>query len=135
MKMSINGVTLQEAKEVLVKVREIERRHPTDLIYVNIKDSEDSPVDEMRQILKQVFPRVKDEKPVFLSSDDYKEFEVLDLIGQTVFSKDPREVEEAEMIKLTIPVPVGTVMVALRAWGPKLMLWPVPPSTKMVDQY
>ena len=52
----LNGLTIQEIREVLAKVREIEQRHPEDLIFVYIRGLEDKSVEETLQILKKVFP-------------------------------------------------------------------------------
>ena len=53
----ISGLTLQEIKEVVVKVREIEQRHPEDMIFIYLRGLEDKSVEETLQILKEVFPK------------------------------------------------------------------------------
>ena len=57
--LTINGLTVQEAKEIMVKVREIEQRHPQDLILATVKGLEDLSVEEATNILKEIFPVVK----------------------------------------------------------------------------
>ena len=71
--MIISGLTVPEIKEVLVLVREIEQRHPEDLIFINLEGSEDKPVEEMLKVLKEVFPKRGDEEPVFYTYDRMEE--------------------------------------------------------------
>jgi hypothetical protein len=52
----INNLTLAEIKEVLGKVREIEQRHPQELLFVEIKGLEREPVASAMKIIQDIFP-------------------------------------------------------------------------------
>ena len=54
----IKGLTLEEIKEVLSKVREIEQRHPEEerIIFASLMGLEHEPKEEVSRILKEIFP-------------------------------------------------------------------------------
>lgn len=78
----IKGLTTQEVKEVLAKVREIERGHPDDLIFAHIGGVEDKPVEEALQVLREVFPRLEDEEPTFRT---YVKREIMEELVEEIF--------------------------------------------------
>ncbi len=55
----INNITVDEAREIMEKVREIEQRDTSRLIFAQIKGLEDKPVEEAAEVVKKVFPQKK----------------------------------------------------------------------------
>jgi len=53
----IKGLTLEEIKETLVKVREIEQRHPEGTIFAFLEGMEDLSEEEVVRIIKEIFPK------------------------------------------------------------------------------
>ena len=54
----VKGLTLEEIKEVLIKVREIEQRHTEDsIIFVWLEGMEDLSKEEALKIMKEIFPK------------------------------------------------------------------------------
>jgi len=55
----VKGLTLEEIKEVLIKVREIEQRHTEDsIIFVWLEGMEDLSKEEALKIMKEIFPKI-----------------------------------------------------------------------------
>ena len=54
----IKGLTLEEIKEVLIKVREIEQRQSEEgrIIFASLMGLEHEPKEEVSRILKEIFP-------------------------------------------------------------------------------
>lgn len=53
----INGITVEEASEIMKKVREIEQRGKDRTIFVQIKGLVHRPVKEVAEIVRKVFPK------------------------------------------------------------------------------
>lgn len=53
----IEGLTLEEIKEVLIKVREIEQKHSEGTVFVWLKGMEDLPKEEALRIITEIFPK------------------------------------------------------------------------------
>jgi len=53
----IKGLTLEEIKETLVKIREIEQRHPEGTIFAFLEGTEDLSEEETIRIIKEIFPK------------------------------------------------------------------------------
>lgn len=52
----IRGLTVEEIKELMEKLREIEQRHPEETIAVLIEGFEEKPADEALKLILNVFP-------------------------------------------------------------------------------
>lgn len=55
----INGITVDEASEIMKTVREIEQRDTKRTIFTQIKGIEHKSVEEVRKIVRKVFPERK----------------------------------------------------------------------------
>ncbi len=55
----INDITVDETREIMKKVREIEQRDTSRLIFTQIKGLEHKPVEEAAEVVRKVFPRKK----------------------------------------------------------------------------
>jgi len=55
--LKIKNVTLDEAKELMQKVREIEQRHPEELIATMIEGLESLSPEEAAKVIEYVFPK------------------------------------------------------------------------------
>lgn len=55
----ITDITIDEAREIMEKVREIERREPDRLFFTQIKGLEHKPAREVTEVIKKVFPKRK----------------------------------------------------------------------------
>lgn len=58
----INHITVDEAREIMEKVREIEQRDTSRVIFTQIKGLEHKPVEEAAEVVKKVFPTIKVKK-------------------------------------------------------------------------
>ena len=52
----ICGITVVEAKEIMLKVRKLEQRDPERTIFIQVRGMENSSVEEAKEILKAIFP-------------------------------------------------------------------------------
>lgn len=59
----IRGITIDEAKEIMETVREIEQREPGRVFFAQIKGLEHKPSREVVDVMKKVFPK-RDVVPV-----------------------------------------------------------------------
>lgn len=57
--LNVNNLTIEEAKELMQKIREIEQRHKKETIFVWVKGLEDKSMKETIEVLKEIFPKVK----------------------------------------------------------------------------
>ncbi|GAJ00965.1 unnamed protein product, partial [marine sediment metagenome] len=55
----INNITVDEAREIMEKVREIEQRDTSRLIFTQIKGLEHKSVEEAAEVVRKVFPKKK----------------------------------------------------------------------------
>ncbi len=55
----INDITVDEAREIMEKVREIEQRDTSRLIFTQIKGLEHKSVEEAAEVVRKVFPKRK----------------------------------------------------------------------------
>jgi len=55
--LKIKNVTLDETKELMQKIREIEQRHPEELIVATIEGLEGLSPEEAAKVIQFVFPR------------------------------------------------------------------------------
>lgn len=55
----INNITVDEAREIMEKVRDIEQRGTSRLIFTQVKGLENKPVKEAAAVLMKVFPKKK----------------------------------------------------------------------------
>ena len=55
----INNITVDEAREIMEKVREIEQKDTGRLIFTQIKGLEHKPVKEAAEVVRKVFPKKK----------------------------------------------------------------------------
>lgn len=55
----INNITVDEVREIMEKVREIEQRDTSRLIFAQIKGLEHKSVKEATEVSKKVFPKRK----------------------------------------------------------------------------
>ena len=55
--LMIRGLTIDEAKEIMETVREIEQRDPKRLFFAHIKGLEHKPAREVVEVMKKVFPK------------------------------------------------------------------------------
>lgn len=53
----IKGLTLEEIKETLIKIREIEQKHPEGTIFAFLEGTEDLSEEEAVRIIKEIFPK------------------------------------------------------------------------------
>lgn len=54
--LTIKNLNLNEVKEILEKIREIEQRHPDEIILTWINGLEDLPAEEMAKVIQKIFP-------------------------------------------------------------------------------
>jgi hypothetical protein len=55
--LKICGLTIDEVKEILLKIREIEQRDPSRLLSAMIYGLENKPLKEADEIVRNIFPR------------------------------------------------------------------------------
>lgn len=55
----INDITIDEAREIMEKVRDIEQRDTSRLIFTQIKGMEHKSVEEAAEVVRKVFPKKK----------------------------------------------------------------------------
>ena len=55
----ITDITVDEAREIMQKVREIEQRDPDRLLFTQIKGLEHKPARDVAEVIKKVFPKRK----------------------------------------------------------------------------
>lgn len=55
----INGLSVDEAKEIMVKVREIEQKQPDRLFLTQIKGLEHKSTKEVAEVIMKIFPKRK----------------------------------------------------------------------------
>lgn len=54
----IRNLTLEEIKELLKHVREIERREPDRTIFCYVRGLEEKSAEEVEKILREIFPKL-----------------------------------------------------------------------------
>ncbi len=55
--LHIRDLTKDEAKEILVKVREIEQRNPSRMVFTHITGTEKLNLEEATKLVDELFPR------------------------------------------------------------------------------